>query len=76
MNTNSIGTIYSYTIVTSAAEAFKDKTPYVLALVEENGAKVLAFIDSYRENMEIKIGDKVECIGTDDSGKKVYKFLV
>ena len=33
------GTIYTYSVVHSGTEAFQEKTPYVLAVVEANRTK-------------------------------------
>jgi uncharacterized OB-fold protein len=66
------GKIYSFTVVYSASEDFKDKTPYLIALVEEGSEKVLAMLDGYQEGMPVQIGDPVECAMID--GQKHYKM--
>lgn len=55
------GTIYSYTIVRSAAEEFKDQTPYIIAVIEQDsGSRVLSMLSGYKEGMQIRIGDQVK----------------
>ncbi len=69
-------TIYSYSIIYSAAEAFKDKTPYVIALIEENGQpRRMAQIEGYQDGLPIKIGMKVARSGEDVYGNPVFKFI-
>jgi len=53
--------IYSYSIVYSSSEQFKDKTPYVAAILQaEDGTRFPAFLGFYKEGMEISIGQTVE----------------
>lgn len=69
------GNIYSYSVIYSAAEAFKEKAPYVIALIEAEGIpRHMAQIEGYREGMAIEIGMKAELAGKDGSGNRVYKF--
>jgi len=69
------GTLYTYTVIHSAAEDFKDKVPYVVAVVEEGGQKFAARIDGYRPSMAIRIGMDVERAGEDAKGRPIYKFI-
>lgn len=68
------GTIYTYSIVCSAAEAFKDKTPYVVALVEENGRRSASLLEGYDGTQDVKIGLEVEFVREDDAGNPIYRL--
>jgi uncharacterized OB-fold protein len=68
------GKIYTYTIVYSAAEAFKDKTPYVVALVEEDGRRAMSLLEGYREGLPVSIGMEVEFVREDAAGNPIYKL--
>jgi len=68
-------TIYTYTIIYSSTEAFKDKTPYVVGIVEKpDGTKTAALIEGYKENMPIAIGIPVVFDRADQGGNPVYRF--
>ncbi len=70
------GKIYTYTIVYSAAEAFKDEVPYALALVDEDGGeRRLARIQGYREGVKIDIGMPVESAEQDRYNNLTYRLL-
>ncbi|MFY9175558.1 MAG: OB-fold domain-containing protein [Peptococcia bacterium] len=67
--------IYTYSIINSAAEAFADKVPYVVALLEnETEGRFAAFIKGYRPGMEITIGQEVRLAERDQSGQEIYSF--
>lgn len=67
------GTIYTYSIVHSAAEEFKDRTPYVVALVDEKGQpRAASLLADYDGKQKIEIGMMVEYVGTDEAGNPVY----
>jgi uncharacterized OB-fold protein len=68
------GRIYTYTIVYSAAEAFKDRTPYVVALVEEGGRRAMSLLEGYRDGKDVKIGMEVEFVREDAAGNPIYKL--
>lgn len=69
------GKIYTYSVIYSAAEAFKEKTPYVIAIIEADGTpRHMAQIEGYREGMPIEIGMSVELSGEDKAGNRIYKF--
>jgi len=70
-----IGKIYTYTIIYSATEAFKSQTPYAIALIEEDGQRVVSLIEGYDGNRDIKIGMDVEFAHEDAYGNPVYKFV-
>lgn len=66
--------IYTYTIIYVPTEAFKDKTPYVVAVVEEGSERRFTRIEGYKESQDIYVGMEVEYSGTDENGKPLYKF--
>jgi hypothetical protein len=68
------GRILSYSVVHSAAEAFKDKTPYLIALIEEDCGPRLARIEGFSALTEIKIGTLVRFSGEDEQGHPIYEF--
>lgn len=68
------GTLFTYSIVHSGTDAFKDKTPYVVALVEENQLIRLARVEGYSDRTEIKVGMEVEFLAEDGKGSPVYRF--
>lgn len=72
---NRKGTIYTYTIIYSAAEAFKDKTPYVVALVEEEGKRVPTLLEGYDGSQIVSIGMEVEFVREDAAGNSIYKLM-
>lgn len=67
--------IYTYTVIFSAAEDFKDKTPYAVAILDNGSQKFAAFIDGYKEGMQIKVGMEVGYSHEDEKGNVVYKFM-
>ena len=69
------GTIFTYSIVHSATDAFKDETPYVVALVEEDQRIRLARIEGYSEAVHVRIGMEVEYLTVDDRNNPVYRFI-
>lgn len=70
-----LGTIYTYSIVHSGTDHFKDKTPYVVALVEENQQIRLAQVEGYSQDLQIEIGMKVEYLATDERNNPIYRFM-
>ena len=69
------GTIFTYSIVHSAADAFKDKVPYVVALVEEGERIRLARIEGYTEKTDVRSGMEVELLADDGGGSPLYRFV-
>lgn len=69
------GTVETYTVVHSGSEAFKDQTPYVLAVVNDNESKRLALIEGYTEKTDIRIGMEVKVVAEDGTGNTVYAFI-
>jgi len=54
--------IYSFAVVRSSSEQFKDKTPYVTAILEnEAGVRFPALVEGYTDGMEVSIGQTVKC---------------
>ena len=72
---NRCGTIFTYSIVHSGTDAFKDKTPYVVALVAENQGISLARVEGYTEGKLINVGMEVEFFAEDENGNPIYKFI-
>lgn len=70
-----LGTIFTYSIVHSGTDNFKDKTPYVVALVEENQHMRLAHIEGYTQDLQVKIGMEVEYLTADERNNPIYKFI-
>lgn len=69
------GVIYAYTVIRSTSEAFKDKTPYVMAVVDRGDDKVLARVEGYQEGQAISIGMKVPFWKNDEAGNPIYRFV-
>lgn len=72
---NRLGIIYTYSIVHSGTDTFKDKTPYVVALVEENQQIRLAYVEGYTQDLHVKIGMKVEYLTADERNNPIYRFI-
>jgi len=68
------GTIYTYSVVHSGTEAFQGLTPYVLAVVEENGSKRMARVEGYTDTTDIRIGMEVLFLADDARGNPSYTF--
>lgn len=68
------GTVFTYSVVYSGTDVFKDKTPYVVALVEENQRKRMTRIEGYTEKTEIYIGMNVTFLTEDEAGNPIYTF--
>lgn len=68
-------TIYTYSIIYTASEDFKDQTPYVIAIVEDEESRRLTRLEGYEENKNINIGMEVEFSRLDESGNSIYKFI-
>lgn len=68
-------TLFSFTVVHSGTEAFKDRIPYVVALVEEGRQLCLARIVGYSEGRDIRIGTEVQFSGEDSEGQPIYRFI-
>lgn len=68
------GTIYTYSVVHSGIEAFQEKTPYVLAVVEENRQRRMARIEGYTGKTAISIGMEVSFLTEDERGNPIFTF--
>lgn len=68
------GVVYTYTVIRSTSETFKDKTPYVMAVIDRGDSKVLARIEGYQEGQAISIGMKVPFLKNDETGNPIYRF--
>jgi uncharacterized OB-fold protein len=71
---NEKGRIHTYSIIYSAAEAFKDMVPYVVAVVETPSDKRLARIEGYKDNTSVQVGREVEFLKADADGNPIYRF--
>lgn len=71
---NEKGTIYTYTVVYSGSEEFRDRTPYLIGLVERDGRRELAWIEGYGETVRAAIGDPVDFVRTDEAGHHFYRL--
>ncbi|MHC1760763.1 MAG: Zn-ribbon domain-containing OB-fold protein [Negativicutes bacterium] len=69
-----MGTIYTYTVIHNTSEAFKEKTPYVMSVIDRGEDKVLARIENYTETQKISIGMKVPLWKNDEQGNPIYRF--
>lgn len=70
------GKIYTYSIVYSASESFSDKTPYIVAIIEDGNNKFLSRIDGYNEQMDVAVGKEVEILATEnDADMPLCKLL-
>jgi len=68
------GTIYTYSVVHSGTEAFQEKTPYVLAVVEEDRQRRMARVEGYTEQTPVTIGMAVAFLADDERGNPIYTF--
>lgn len=67
--------IYTYTVVRAPAKAFAEKAPFAIGVLENDGEpKFSAFIEGYKDGMEINVGDIVYFSHTDEKGRAIYKF--
>ncbi len=67
--------IYTYSIIYNTFESYEDKIPYVVAVVEdEEGNRYGAYVEGYKEGMEIHVGDSVERVGTGETGNLICRF--
>lgn len=68
-------TIYTYSIIYSASEDFKDKTPFAVAIIENGEERLLTRIDNYTADMKIDIGMEVEFSRMDENEKPLYNLI-
>lgn len=69
------GSIYSYSVVRSGPAGFQDRTPYLLALIEDGTGVRMAQVEGYRDGAEIVIGAPVEFVAEDGKGNPVYRLI-
>lgn len=69
------GIIYTFSIVHSGTDSFKDKTPYVMALVEEKQQIRLAQVEGYTPELQVEIGMEVEYLAADEQNNPIYRFI-
>lgn len=67
--------LYTYSIIYMAAEAFKNRTPFVVAVVEDGEERILTRIEGYNNETEITIGMEVELLRYDENGRPIYQFV-
>jgi uncharacterized OB-fold protein len=60
--------------VHSSTEAFQGKTPYVLAVVEDNRQKLMARVEGYTESTNVSVGMEVRFLTEDEKGNPIYTF--
>ncbi|WP_298273193.1 OB-fold domain-containing protein [Geobacter sp.] len=70
-----LGTVYTYSIIHSGTGNFKNKTPYVVALVEENQQMRLALVEGYTQDLQVRIGMEVGYLTADERNNPVYRFI-
>ena len=65
--------IYTYSILSSSSQEFKDRVPYIAAILERgNGERFASLVDGYTAGTAIAIGQEVRCTGRDATGKDTY----
>ena len=65
--------IYTYSILHSTSEEFKDRVPYVCAILERsNGERFASLLDGYKDGVKVDIGQVVRATGQDATGKTTY----
>lgn len=69
------GTLITYSIVHSGMGAFRDQTPYVVALVEEDRQIRLARVEGYMDRQELVVGMDVEFMAENQEGHPIYRFV-
>ncbi len=58
-----LGSVYSFSLVASPPEGFKNEAPYIIALIElEEGVRLTSQVVDWQGKAEVKIGDKVEVV--------------
>ena len=68
-------TIYTYSVVYSSTEEFKDKTPYLTAILEnEKGERFASLVDGYKDGAAVAVGQEVTYTGEDENGKATYSL--
>lgn len=67
--------IYTYSVLSSSSQEFKDKVPYVAAILERsNGERFASLVDGYKDGATIAIGQAVRCTGHDAAGQPTFSL--
>ncbi len=67
--------IYSYTILHSSSEDFQDRTPYLIAILEnDKGERVAGIVEGYSDGVTVEINMPVTS-EIEEDGTAVYKLL-
>ena len=67
-------TIYTYSVLFSSTEEFKDKTPYISAILEkENGERFASLVEGYTDGIAISVGQEVKS-ATNAEGNTIYSL--
>jgi len=63
-----IGTVYSYTTIRVAPEAYRDQAPYDIAIVEmKSGVRITARVQAEVAG-KVQIGEQVKFLRADENG--------
>ncbi|MGE4528827.1 MAG: Zn-ribbon domain-containing OB-fold protein [Rhodospirillaceae bacterium] len=65
--------IYTYSVLMSSTEEFKDRVPYVCAILEGgDGVRFASLVEGYKPGMDVAIGQEVRATGKDAAGKTSF----
>jgi uncharacterized OB-fold protein len=68
-------TIYTYSILFTSTQEFKDKVPYLTAILEKpNGERFASLVGGWEKGTPVSIGQEVHSAGTDAKGKLLYSL--
>jgi uncharacterized OB-fold protein len=68
--------IYTYSVIHSSTESFKDKVPYMAAIVTRpDGSRIATLVEGYSPDKDVAIGSKVVLSGTDTHGNPIYRLV-
>lgn len=67
--------IYTYSVVFSSSEQFKDKTPYICAILEDDdGKRFASLVDGYKDGVDIAIGREIRKTGQNSAGQPTFSL--
>ncbi|MDR1241235.1 MAG: OB-fold domain-containing protein [Deltaproteobacteria bacterium] len=67
--------IYTYSILFASTEEFKDRVPYLTAILEKpDGKRFASLIAGWNAGTRVEIGQEVHSSGTDAGGQSVYSL--
>jgi uncharacterized OB-fold protein len=67
------GTIFTFSVIHTAAIDFADKVPFAVAVIEaRDGERRMAFLEGYEPSVTLEIGMPVKCVRYDDAGNPIY----